>query len=474
MICVSYTRLTSCTDEAVTIERQNEIIREFADKNGLKIAKKYCDRKNDPKADTSFQQLSNDGIARKYDIVILYSMFSFGPSTYVGYDLLSKTFVPCGIQFAVAVDGFLSWEHSEEDTQNYLRNKYKEYSTYIHRKDVWKANKNRSIEKYGYRVNQDTLQYDLDESAAEIVREIFTRTLKGEMPTQIARTLNNKKISSPMQRFAELRGDDATRENGWTVLWVKNILHTVHYTGKYMRNIEGDIQECCCPQIISSCDFEAVQNIFQQRKHKEPPRVRFVNPFLGKLFDCQTGLPLAVVYNRYRDYYEYKPRFQDKEKMNYEKNKWLFDDVFKQAVDFLNHEREKAKKVLKIIDSKKGQSEITGKIDEIKEKRDCVFHQLLDLAGILLPESKDVKGNDEFIRLDTLLNQLSEEIKTLEKVYSKDNPWIKRYLFEGLPEEMEMKDFGRLFSKVLSHEFDSLDFFAVESEWREMLPTEWR
>ena len=123
MICVSYTRLISCTDEAVTIERQNEIIREFADKNGLKIAKKYCDRKNDPKADTSFQQLSNDGIARKYDIVILYSMFSFGPSTYVGYDLLSKTFAPCGIQFAVAVDGFLSWEHSEEDTHNILANK---------------------------------------------------------------------------------------------------------------------------------------------------------------------------------------------------------------------------------------------------------------------------------------------------------------------------------------------------------------
>jgi len=474
MNCVSYTRLTSCTDKSFSIEEQNAIIGSFADSNKLKIVKRYSDRKNDPKADAAFQQLSNDGIARKYDCVVFCSMFMFGPSTYVGYDLLSKTFAPCGVHFVVIEDGFVSWEHTAEEIETYLKERYKDYSTYIHRLDVWKANKNRSLDKYGYITLPNNSGYELDEPAAIIVKEIFMRTLNGEMPTPITRDLIQRHISSPMQRFAELKNDDPSNEKGWTVQWVKNILKTVHYTGRYTRNFEGTIENFECPVIINQPDYDAVQSIFIERKRKESPRERFTNPFVGKLYDYTTGLPLTVVINRHRNWYEYHPRSSDLKLMQYENKKWVFDNVYRQAIDVLNIEREKAERALAFIRSDEGQFTIAEIIGNVINRRQVLFDKMLELADNILPNTHTENGTEEFNTLDKAFNAATEEIKNLELIYSENNPWIKKFVIDTPSDKIEMKNLGSFFSKVWSHKFESLEFLVSDSEWRDMLPEEWR
>ena len=474
MNCVSYTRYTACAYEAPSIEEQNNRIKEFASKNGLKLAKKYSDRKNDSRADTAFRQLSEDGIARKFDCVIFCSMFLLGPTTYVGYDLLSKTFAPCGIFFAVVEDEFLSWEHSLDEIQEYLKIRYTDYRTYIHRHDIWKASKNKVWDKFGYVIQNDGITYEIDECAAAIVREIFRRTIEGEMPTAISKDLQARGTVSPMQRFAQLNGRSTEDANGWDVQWIKRILHTRHYTGSYQRNIEGKIKEIACPVIIGREDYEAVQNIFQQRKRKQKIKTRFKNPFLNKLFDFDSRLPLVVVYNYHRDRYEYMARNQDKTRMNYEKNKWIFDDVYSQTAAALREEREKAARVLEILASEEGKKTALEIIGKAKADRQILFDKMLNVADAILPYALSDDSLEEFTSLDREFVVLSERVAELEKIFSKENPWIKRFGTDSYPEETEGEKIGEFFERILSHKFESLEFVIADAEWRNKLPEDWR
>lgn len=112
MRCVSYTRTTSCKEDGQIpvdiIKQQDEHIQEYLKKQGWILSAKYCDRKKDTEENTAFEELTKDGIDRKFDMVVVDSIDRCGRTISCADDVLVKTFVPAGIHFAVVQDEFIS------------------------------------------------------------------------------------------------------------------------------------------------------------------------------------------------------------------------------------------------------------------------------------------------------------------------------------------------------------------------------
>ena len=78
MRCVSYTRTTSCKNTknipSDIIQQQNEHIQNYIQSHGWKLVAKYSDRKKDENENTAFEEMTADGINRKFDMVVVDSV----------------------------------------------------------------------------------------------------------------------------------------------------------------------------------------------------------------------------------------------------------------------------------------------------------------------------------------------------------------------------------------------------------------
>ena len=124
MRCVSYTRTTSCKEDgkipADIIKQQDQHIQEYLKKQGWTLSAKYCDRKKDTEENTAFEELTKDGIDRKFDMVVVDSIDRCSRTISCADDVLVKTFVPAGIHFAVVQDEFISIEKTKEELYEYI------------------------------------------------------------------------------------------------------------------------------------------------------------------------------------------------------------------------------------------------------------------------------------------------------------------------------------------------------------------
>ena len=78
MRCASYARYVSCVPEknipSDIIRQQNDRIQKYIKQNGWELVQKYADRKQDTEADDAFRMMQNDGVSRKFDMVVVDSL----------------------------------------------------------------------------------------------------------------------------------------------------------------------------------------------------------------------------------------------------------------------------------------------------------------------------------------------------------------------------------------------------------------
>ena len=82
MKCVSYTQTIPWKNHKgeLTIADQNQRIAEYlAEHKELNLQKKYSDRKNAENAGAAFDKMIDDGVERKFDCIIVASMYYCGP-----------------------------------------------------------------------------------------------------------------------------------------------------------------------------------------------------------------------------------------------------------------------------------------------------------------------------------------------------------------------------------------------------------
>lgn len=121
---VSYTRSISSRigeeNPSNTIAEQNERIARYLKKLGCNVSEKYSDRKRTAEATEGFDKLVQDGMARKFDAVVVDSIFRCGRTLPFAIEALQRTFYPLGIQFAVVEDDFCSIDKTAEEVAEYF------------------------------------------------------------------------------------------------------------------------------------------------------------------------------------------------------------------------------------------------------------------------------------------------------------------------------------------------------------------
>ena len=124
---VSYTRSISSRigeeNPSNTIAEQNERIARYLKKRGCSVSEKYSDRKRTAEATEGFDKLVQDGMARKFDAVVVDSIFRCGRTLPFAIEALQRTFYPLGIQFAVVEDDFCSADKTAEEVAEYFNGK---------------------------------------------------------------------------------------------------------------------------------------------------------------------------------------------------------------------------------------------------------------------------------------------------------------------------------------------------------------
>lgn len=492
MRCVSYTRTVSNRPlssgvQTESIMSQNQRIQDFAKARGWKIEKKYSDRKKNADEETAFLEMKADGIARKFDCVIIDSMFLCGKRVMLAVDLFNNVFLPGGIVFAVVEDGIVSSDLTSEDVSGYLEGCRNEYGELIRKAALNRYSEKRQYPKYGYRYIGDTMELVVDEKVAPVVRKIFQLAGEGNSAEKISEILNCRGIENPYSYWERtgLPGSWHSRTDGnWDTAGVKRILGNRLYIGEWERTVGGNKIMVPCPAIIDNNLFQEVEEKRIKRKRKTFSQTAFA----AMMVDRDTGGRIGIYTQRssqekiYRMVYP-KPLAADYEKM------WIrYSDVEDQVMKQLRVESEKVKTALRLLESETGRKEKERRCQEVQKKVREVFDEMVllewqncmdknynsacgDILGLSSVMADDAR--EKIFAVERELKEAETRTAEIEKIFSKQNPWIKLYAGMELPDELTGKFVKRYIERIECVRFEYVEVQFKEQQWLRALPGEW-
>ena len=269
---VSYTRSISSRigeeNPSNTIAEQNERIAQYLKKRGCSISEKYSDRKRTAEAAEGFDRLVQDGMARKFDAVVVDSIFRCGRTLPFAIEALQRTFYPLGIQFAVVEDDFCSADKTAEEVAEYFNGK-----TIDKIRSEFITNRQNQFEegtlthrqnKYGYTLSEDSRGFVLDSESSYVVKLIFQMYLEDMKIQEIARALDAQGVPSPQVQMAQKKRLGVKTE--WPVSTIRAILQNPLYIGKCTLKLAKAKREMEVPPIVSESEFQEVQEKIKRTK----------------------------------------------------------------------------------------------------------------------------------------------------------------------------------------------------------------
>ena len=222
----------------------------------VSVSEKYSDRKRTAEAAEGFDRLVQDGMARKFDAVVVDSIFRCGRTLPFAIEALQRTFYPLGIQFAVVEDDFCSADKTAEEVAEYFNGKaidkirsefitnrqnHFEEGTLTHRQA-----------KYGYSLSEDRRNLVLNPESAQVVKLIFQMYLEDMKIPEIARALDAQGVPSPQIQMAKKKRSRAKIK--WPDSTIRSILKNPLYIGKCTLTLAKAKRELEVPAIVSKTE----------------------------------------------------------------------------------------------------------------------------------------------------------------------------------------------------------------------------
>ncbi len=303
---VIYARYSSDKQTEQSIEGQLRVCKEFAERNEIVVVETYIDRAmtgtNDDRP--AFQQMIKDADGALWDMVLVYALDRFGRNSIevaVNKQKLKKNNI-------VLISATQKTSDNIDGSKNLdgiiLENLYiglaEYYSAELSQKVKRGMKESRAKQQFtggyvlfGYDIVNK--KYVINETEAEIIRQIFNDYLSGKTAVTILTELNNRGIKTKQDKE-----------------WIKNSIYRILRNEKYIGIVKnrGEVFNDICPPIVDTKTFNAVQKIIASNKHA-PARRKAHGKFLlsGKLYcgDCGTLMTgesgtsaTGVVYHYYK------------------------------------------------------------------------------------------------------------------------------------------------------------------------------
>ena len=261
---IIYARYSSHNQRDVSIEQQIEACRKHAAELGLTIIATYEDRAISGRTDNrpAFQRMMHDAENGKFSYVLAWKSNRMGRNMMQAMVNESRL-MDCGIKVYYAEEDFddsAAGRFALRSMMNVNQFYSDNLAEDVRRGLMDNASKCMANGKQplGYKRGEDG-KVAVDEPAAAIVREVYTRVASGELFTDIARDLNRRGIK--------------TADKGE---WNKNSFHRLCSNEKYRGiYIYGDVRiEGGIPTIIDDTLWYKVQEALRVKKLKRNGRHR--------------------------------------------------------------------------------------------------------------------------------------------------------------------------------------------------------
>lgn len=462
MRCVSCTRAATCyrgTDkQAFTIPEQNEHIRDYVKSRGLTICQKYSDRGKSKEGAAGFESMRLDGQNGQFDMLITDSIWQCGTDIFQIVRVLKDTFYPAGIEFAIVQEDFCSMDHTKEEVNQYLDDLWHRYRSHLTESRLKKNSGKYHLDAFGYRYNEEADRLEIDEESAAVVREIFEQLKSGKKPSDIGKELTERSVENPGDYRCRMRGWALRGSNrGWNEGTVYAVAKNPKFAGRWERVIDGRDYASDCDPIVDTELFDAVQQLFDQRRHHKKDCQKTENPFLKMMTDEETGATVIMKKNQNTGIYDFHFKYPKPAGVVYEKSSMLFDEAIAKARSELNKEKAAAQAAAKNISSGVGTDYRNYLIDlkrsSCKEK----------IARLIDPEADAF----EEIEQDIL------EIQRISLALSAENPWIKLFLEYDERQDLTRDYLIRFAKHVYIRRFEEIRIAFREAEWKQMIPPYW-
>lgn len=485
MRLVSYTRTTSCYPGAEipsdVIARQNENIKKYTETKGWKISDRYSDRKKSESENTAFEKLLQDGIQRKFDAVIVDSVFRAGKDLWSAREVLLQTLHYAGIGFIVVEDDYISIGKSNADAEAYFDEKYGILKSENIRHRVLHRNRSGVLSwndaKYGYKLSDD-YQLVIDEETAPVVKRIFQMCANGMTIQNVAATLSAEKVPSPLaKRGVNVKIDDPYK---WTRLTVRRLLDKTVYMGHWTKVVQGENIELFNEPIVSEELFLQAQKAIKTPAYtSKKPKAK--HRYAGLAYDKEHGPCLHYREGVNGGYFGYAKSELNKDGIL----RLPVGEVDAAVRTALDEARSRALRLLEKIQSD-GATACEERIGEYqaefrskalamaeREKKRMGFYQrfqgeesemkvmLAEMRSSVAEQEDYFKGHEGFI-------------KRMQIAFGEDNPWISLYRTWEPRQELDKTTLNRYVAGVEIEKLSSIHVKLKEMDWFEELPVGWR
>ena len=301
MKCVSYTRTLPWKNHQskLTIAEQNQRIAAYlAEHKELDLQKKYSDRKNDEKARAAFDQMTNDGVERKFDCIIVASMYYCGPDFPAVRQAIKETLYATGIDLIVLEEGLDTRAVSRKEVEDYFEAKRCEMHAEI--MFAWRKKQGAGFRltnsvPFGYIRRNGESNMIKDEEVAPYLSEAFSRYASGRKMRDIAKWLNEQGVEPPMKHKKRILGKPYDEEpDQWTTDMLRCLFRNPTYMGAAANGSRQIIAENCHEPYITKEQFHAFPCNLREGENKISIRKSYKKPNpLAKHIVCTCGRALC-------------------------------------------------------------------------------------------------------------------------------------------------------------------------------------
>ncbi len=498
MRTVTYISSISCDGFSATADLQENLATqeahttEYITAHGWKKTGTYTDADFSADAGFAFRQMTEDGIRRQFDMVVIDSMEHCGKNISSAEDVLVKTFFQAGIHFAVVADDFCSLGKSAEEVQAYINRKKADFRAKAMHERLFLEQLAGCYapqdEKYGYVLSADRKELLIDEEAAAVIREIFGMILEDLSYAQIREILNSCKIPSPAAYRGQWEKSEKKEINSnWTDGAVRRIVHCTAYAGYWEKKL-GDMT-CRIPiaPIVEPDVFEKAQEKCRGCDRKQNRTGIKHSIFSRRIFDAETGKPLFQ-----RNFASGDTAFVINAQVNVlpkSRKKYIpYDEVADTVRQAIAEEILLAGNVMQRLKQGDGAAFLQKALQEYSERATELFEEMSALtekririyqayqSGEIAESDyqKQVETiRDELFGYETEMSEMTKRTEYLKTAYSSKNEWLLLFADAVLPEDLGAEEIKKWVTRVEVSNFETVQIMLEKAEWKALFPKEW-